>query len=1195
MRPVLLRMAGFAAFREPAVVDFRDADYFALVGPTGSGKSTVIDAMTFALYGSVPRWDDRRAVAMALAPTTGRATVSLVFDAGDARYVAARELRRAASGAVNVKEARLERLADPRGTAEEDERTEPLASGGPAVTREVQELLGLAFEDFCTCVVLPQGDFADFLHASARDRQEKLEKILGLGVYERVKQRANQEASTAAQRVELLADQLGRYADATAEAEAAAADRVAALTALERTVAAAAPQITAAEDELAALRTRADRLHAERALLAAVAVPAGVAELDASASRATAAVREAAAAERAAEKADATAREAVAAGPDRVALERLREAHAELDTTLDELPALTSARARAAASYAAATAEVAAAADVLEKARTSRDLLRDAAAAAAAEVDRLVAEREQLVLPAPPPGLADLDGRSAAADLAARTAARELAAAEAADAAARASADAAPPRGPVEEARRHREEYRTLRERCAEAASTLVAAEKTAGAAAADAEAAGARLGEARATLDTLQRTDAAAALRPGLVVGDECPVCARTVATLPPQLPVADLDAARHGVHTAERAYERTRAAAGDAAAQVAVAAAERDRLDGEVARVGAAFAAALAAAGLAVAGLEVAAPGGPLDTAWDGGSALDAGLATALDPARDSALGAALDAALAERDRADRAVTDADTALRAARRARDAAAAAAEQARAAAAEAVDRLRAMREPLVALGAPAVAGPGDSAQVADAWRALADWVRAERDVRDAVLATRRAARATAAAELAAAEEAFGAAGREEARRRQAETAAARAEQEATGNVAAAERRIAMLRAELAAAPSALSALSAAQIAAELARAAALDARARAAAAALHAARDVRRGAEAAAAAGAEQVAAAWRVLRGARDPLVPLGAPALEGDALGPAWDQLLAWARTAAHARAAEIADVEAAAVAARDRRAALTGRLAEALATAGIDPARVDHTRTATGGADHTRTHPAGADTADTATGGAEAEGPDTVRFDTAGAALAVTAALGAARAARERVAERRREADDLRGRQATAQEEQQVARLLGQQLRSDRFPRWLVASALDTLVTDASTILADLSGGQFALTHDRGEFLVIDHADADVRRPIKTLSGGETFQASLALALALSAQMSGLAARGAARLESIFLDEGFGTLDESNLDVVATTLETLAAAGNRMVGVVTHVPALAERVPVRFAVRRDQRTATVEREDR
>ena len=56
MRPVRLDIDGFASFRDPTTVDFADADYFALIGPTGSGKSTVIDAMTFALYGSAPRW-----------------------------------------------------------------------------------------------------------------------------------------------------------------------------------------------------------------------------------------------------------------------------------------------------------------------------------------------------------------------------------------------------------------------------------------------------------------------------------------------------------------------------------------------------------------------------------------------------------------------------------------------------------------------------------------------------------------------------------------------------------------------------------------------------------------------------------------------------------------------------------------------------------------------------------------------------------------------------------------------------------------------------------------------------------------------------------------------------------------------------------------------------------------------------------
>ncbi len=74
----------------------------------------------------------------------------------------------------------------------------------------------------------------------------------------------------------------------------------------------------------------------------------------------------------------------------------------------------------------------------------------------------------------------------------------------------------------------------------------------------------------------------------------------------------------------------------------------------------------------------------------------------------------------------------------------------------------------------------------------------------------------------------------------------------------------------------------------------------------------------------------------------------------------------------------------------------------------------------------------------------------------------------------------------------------------------------------------------------------------------------------------------------------AGSAARLETILLDEGFGTLDADTLEVVATALEELGARG-RMVGVVTHVPELADRLPVRFEVRKVGGAAQVVRVDR
>ena len=134
--------------------------------------------------------------------------------------------------------------------------------------------------------------------------------------------------------------------------------------------------------------------------------------------------------------------------------------------------------------------------------------------------------------------------------------------------------------------------------------------------------------------------------------------------------------------------------------------------------------------------------------------------------------------------------------------------------------------------------------------------------------------------------------------------------------------------------------------------------------------------------------------------------------------------------------------------------------------------------------------------------------------------------------------------------------------------------------------------SYFLGLLAAGDQLDRDDRNDLVVIDFQDAGARRPVHTLSGGETFQASLALALALSRQVVQLSA-GLRELNSMFLDEGFGTLDPETLDTVATTLERLAADKDRMVGLITHVAALAERVPVRFVVSRDGATSSLRRE--
>ena len=158
------------------------------------------------------------------------------------------------------------------------------------------------------------------------------------------------------------------------------------------------------------------------------------------------------------------------------------------------------------------------------------------------------------------------------------------------------------------------------------------------------------------------------------------------------------------------------------------------------------------------------------------------------------------------------------------------------------------------------------------------------------------------------------------------------------------------------------------------------------------------------------------------------------------------------------------------------------------------------------------------------------------------------------------------------------------------LAQHLRADQFLAYVQEEALRFLAEDGSRHLNRLSSGRYSLVCEEQEFAVVDHWNADARRSVKTLSGGETFLASLSLALALAESLARLSAEGRAgeALESLFLDEGFGTLDGETLDAVVDALEALQG-GERMVGIVTHIPDLAERLPARLEVKRQASTAT------
>ncbi|MCX4027265.1 AAA family ATPase [Endozoicomonas sp. SM1973] len=142
-----------------------------------------------------------------------------------------------------------------------------------------------------------------------------------------------------------------------------------------------------------------------------------------------------------------------------------------------------------------------------------------------------------------------------------------------------------------------------------------------------------------------------------------------------------------------------------------------------------------------------------------------------------------------------------------------------------------------------------------------------------------------------------------------------------------------------------------------------------------------------------------------------------------------------------------------------------------------------------------------------------------------------------------------------------------------------KGDKFRRFAQGVTLDHLVYLANQHIQRLHGRyqlKRKLTEEL-ELVVVDTWQADVERDTRTLSGGESFLISLALALALSDLVSHKTS-----IDSLFLDEGFGTLDAETLDTALDALDALNASG-KMVGIISHVEALKERIPTQIQVKK------------
>ncbi len=143
------------------------------------------------------------------------------------------------------------------------------------------------------------------------------------------------------------------------------------------------------------------------------------------------------------------------------------------------------------------------------------------------------------------------------------------------------------------------------------------------------------------------------------------------------------------------------------------------------------------------------------------------------------------------------------------------------------------------------------------------------------------------------------------------------------------------------------------------------------------------------------------------------------------------------------------------------------------------------------------------------------------------------------------------------------------------------------FVLAAELEEIVEAANLRLGEMSSGRYRLQHSdaraarnvaSGLGLEIVDAHTGQARPAQSLSGGETFLASLALALGLAEVVTARA--GGVRLDTLFIDEGFGSLDEATLDLAMRTLDELRQGG-RTVGLISHVAAMKEQLPAQLVV--------------
>ncbi|MFZ2651753.1 MAG: SMC family ATPase [Burkholderiaceae bacterium] len=392
MKPLVIDMQAFGPFARRQVIDFRalgDKTFFLIHGPTGSGKTSILDAICFALFGDSSGGErDGRQMRSHHADGATLTEVRFDFSLGSERYRVRRvpeQMRNARRGGGATKHAQSAEISRLQAGADVEQ---PLASGWSKVTEAVVGLLGFESQQFRQVIMLPQGKFFEFLKSNSQEREKILQTLFGTELYKRIEEQlkfaaneiADQSHDNRKQRQTLLdqarceneteldarAQQQGVALDArrSAEQSSAAAAQVAERTLTEsRRVAGRFDELDQANAALLALRAQEPASNTQRSRLAGARRAASIqpyaaalAELgrqfDDEAQRCKALAAELVSATGLHDQASAALERERQRAPQ---AERAIERSAELDALVDKVVALTKARAACAAGNAEAT------------------------------------------------------------------------------------------------------------------------------------------------------------------------------------------------------------------------------------------------------------------------------------------------------------------------------------------------------------------------------------------------------------------------------------------------------------------------------------------------------------------------------------------------------------------------------------------------------------------------------------------------------------------------------------------------------------------------------------------------------------------------------------------------------------------------------------------------------------------------